>query len=68
MVTLNELPTTKNASRGAALLGDQVKQDMADVLNEFGVQPAEQVTEAPKMTFGYGIPMAGVRYYTFEPA
>ena len=70
MVTVNERPIiTEDTRSNAGLLGQQVKQDIQDVLNEFGAQStepaAEQGFERPQLTFGYGIPMAGVRYYTF---
>ena len=70
MVTVNQRPiTTEDTRRSAGLLGQQVKQDMEDVLNDFGAPAAEsqpeQTIRKPSMTFGYGIPMAGVRYYSF---
>ena len=71
MVTVNQPTITTDARRNAGLLGEQVKQDLADVLNEYGANPAATANEreaAPRLTFGYGIPMAGVRYYTFAPA
>ena len=72
MVTVNERPiTTEDTRRSGGLLGRQVKRDMRDVLNDFGAEtvesPAEQSFKKPAMTFGYGIPMAGVRYYSFTP-
>jgi len=71
MVTVNERTITTDDTRShVGLLGDQVKQDIAEVLQEFGapeMEPAaEQVVARPQMTFGYGIPMAGVRYYSFS--
>lgn len=72
MVTLNEQSNGTVASRESGLLGKQVERDMANTLNDFGSQTGEPATEgsweAPKLTFGYGIPMAGVRYYTYTSA
>ena len=67
MVTVKERPITTDARRDSGLLGKQVEQDIAETLNEFGsVAPAEK-RAARVYSFGYGIPMAGVRYYSFTP-
>ncbi len=71
MVTVNEPTITTDVRRNAGLLGKQVEQNMADVLNEYGARPAaaaDRPEAAPRQTLAYGIPMAGVRYYTFAPA
>lgn len=67
MVTINEVRTTTEARRDVGLLGEQVKKDMANVLDEFGAVAAEEKREARVYGFGYGVPMAGVRYYSFSP-
>ncbi|MYC32159.1 MAG: hypothetical protein F4X64_03160 [Chloroflexi bacterium] len=72
MITMNERPDVAERDDHAGLLTNRVEQDLADTLNEFGSQTAthepEQAVEAPQSSFGYGIPMAGVRYYSFAPA
>ena len=65
MVTTNERPVAEKARRQPELLRERVEQDMYDVLNEFGSADVEEKREARVYSFGYGIPMAGVRYYSF---
>ena len=65
MVTANERPVAEEARRQPGLLRDQVERDMAETLSEFGSAAAEDKREARVYSFGYGIPMAGVRYYRF---
>ena len=65
MVTANERLIDETARRQPVLLREQVEQDMAETLNEFGSVPAEEKRAARVYSFGYGIPMAGVRYYSF---
>ena len=69
MVTVNERPITDDARRQPGLLSRQVERNMAEVLNEYGAPAAEPAPQSaadrPVANFGYGIPMAGVRYYTF---
>ena len=38
---------------------------MSEALNEFGSAAPTEKREARVFSFGYGIPMAGVRYYRF---
>ena len=64
MVTANERLITEER-RQPGLLREQVERDMAEALNEFGSVAADEKREARVYSFGYGIPMAGVRYYSF---
>ena len=64
MVTVNERLIDETAHRQPGSLREQVEQDMAETLSEFGSDPAEK-RAARVFSFGYGIPMAGVRYYSF---
>ena len=66
MVTANERLIVEKVHQ-AGPLRKRVEQDMSDVLNEFGSTAAEDKREARVYSFGYGIPMAGVRYYSFSP-
>ena len=72
MVTVNEHSIHAEAQQGQGLLTDRVEQDLSNALNEFGAQAvaheAEPATKASRIGFGYGIPMAGVRYYAFTSA
>lgn len=55
------------AARGHdGLLVDRVERDMAEVLSEHG-SADDGKRQARTFSFGYGIPMAGVRYYSFLP-
>ena len=72
MVAVNERSIQAEAQQGQGLLTDRVEQDLSDALNEFGAETvaheAEPDTKAAGIGFGYGVPMAGVRYYTFTSA
>ena len=65
MVTVNERLIAEETRRQPGLLRDQVEQDMAETLNEFGSADPAAKRAARVFNFGYGIPMAGVRYYAF---
>ena len=65
MVTINERLVAEEARRQSGLLREQVEKDMAETLSEFGSTAAAEKREARVFSFGYGIPMAGVRYYAF---
>ena len=71
MITINEHINVAERDDHAGLLAERVEQDLTDTLNEFGSQAVEhepeQAANAPRTSFGYGIPMAGVRYYSFTP-
>lgn len=65
MVTANERLISNEARRQSGPLREQVERDMAETLSEFGSVAAEDKRGARVLSFGYGIPMAGVRYYSF---
>jgi len=65
MVTINERLIAEDARRQPGLLREQVEQNMAETLSEFGSAAAAEKRAARVYSFGYGIPMAGVRYYSF---
>ena len=69
MITMNEPNHVAERNSQSGLLTDRVERDLSDALNEFGSPAvelqAEQAPESPRVSFGYGIPMAGVRYYSF---
>lgn len=65
MVTANERLVAEEERRQPGLLREQVERDMAETLSEFGSVAAEEKSEARIFSFGYGVPMAGVRYYSF---
>lgn len=67
MVTANERLIAQETHRQPGPLREQVEQDIAETLSEFGSLAAEEKREARVYSFGYGIPMAGVRYYSFSP-
>ncbi len=67
MITTNERLIAEKTRRQPAMLREQVEQDMAETLSEFGSATGEGKREARVYSFGYGIPMAGVRYYSFSP-
>ena len=71
MVTVNEVLTNQQIDQRRRLLSDWVEQDMSDILTEYGARmedlAPERVIHRAMPSFGYGIPMAGVRYYTFLP-
>ena len=69
MITINQPRDVAELHGPAGRLAERMEQDLADELNEFSSLPmgrdADQAAEARPMSFGYGIPMAGVRYYSF---
>ena len=65
MVTANERLVAKEERRQPGLLREQVERDMAETLSEFGSAAPAEKRAARVYSFGYGIPMAGVRYYSF---
>ncbi len=71
MTTVTERRNVTERPQNRSPLTDRVERDLADALSEFGSQiahrEAEQATNASPLTFGYHIPMAGVRYYTYAP-
>ena len=71
MVTVNERPITADIDNRFGLLSQWVEQDITDVLTEFGARmedsAPERVKHIPPPAMAYGIPMAGVRYYTYVP-
>ena len=71
MVTVEERTIHGEVRRSGGRLSERVEQDLAEALDEFGSQAVEhepeQAANAPQVSFGYGIPMAGVRYYSFTP-
>ena len=71
MVTVNERLVTVDEEQPVGRLTEKVERDLAEVLTEFGAHKEEIAPErACRMsppTLVYGIPMAGVRYYSFAP-
>ncbi len=72
MVTVNELITARQFEQRPGLLSEWVEQDMADILSEYGARVEDSAADRPRRCaspdFGYGVPMAGVRYYyTYMP-
>ena len=73
MVTVNERPVGAEIDRRPQLLGGRVEQNMAHILNEFGVRPnpapapAAPARPVPTPALAYGVPMPGVRYYAYLP-
>lgn len=65
MVVTKEQLISEEAREQSGLLVERVEQDMADVLNEHGSAAPEGHRKARVYSFGYGIPMVGVRYYSF---
>ena len=73
MVTVNERPVGAEIDRRPKLLGARVEQNMAHILNEFGVRPNPTLAPAaaaparpvPPPALAYGVPMPGVRYYAY---
>ena len=67
MVTINELHIASDADRQSGLLSDRAERDMEEVLNEYGAPGTDAAPDRESsyqaISFGYGIPMAGVRYY-----
>lgn len=72
MININERSNVAERDDHAGLLTNRVERDLAGTLSEFGSRAVEhepeQAANAPRVSFGYGIPMAGVRYYSFAPA
>lgn len=68
MVVTNEQLARETTQEQAGLLVDRVERDMAGVLNEHASADHEDKGQARVFSFGYGIPMAGVRYYSFVSA
>ena len=70
MITINEHNNVAERNFHAGLLTDRVDRDLSNTLAEFGTEdvdhPRNEAVEAPRISFGYGIPMAGVRYYSFH--
>lgn len=66
MVTANERLVAEETRRQSGLLREQVERDMAETLSEFGSASKEDKGTARVYSFGYGIPMAGVHYYSFS--
>ncbi len=71
MVTVNERLVTVDEEQSVGLLTEKVEKDLAEALTEFGAHK-EEIAPAPAChmpppTLAYGIPMAGVRYYSFVP-
>ena len=67
MVTANERLIAEETHRQPGLLREHVERDIAETLSEFGSVAGEEKGTARVYSFGYGIPMAGVRYYSFSP-
>ena len=71
MVTVKKTPTYRDIADRSGLLSEWVEQDMADILTEFGARmedcAPERAQHIPAPSLAYGIPMAGVRYYTYVP-
>ncbi len=69
MISINERMNAAERDGQAGLLTDRMDQYLNDALRAFGSPAAEQqaepAAETARMRFGYGIPMAGVRYYSF---
>ena len=71
MVTVKERLVTMDQEQPAGRLTEKVEKDLAEALTEFGGHKEEIAPErACRMsppTLVYGVPMAGVRYYSFAP-
>lgn len=67
VVTNEKLLLNEESQAQDGLLVDRVERDMAEVLSEHGSAAATDKRPARIFSFGYGIPMAGVRYYSFVP-
>ena len=71
MVTVTKQPVNAQIDRRSGLLSEWVEQDMSDILTEYGARvedaAVERVRHIPSPSLAYGIPMAGVRYYTYVP-
>ena len=71
MVTVNERLVTVDQEKVTELLTEKVERDLAEALTEFGAHKEEIAPERAcrisPPTLVYGVPMAGVRYYSFAP-
>ena len=71
MVTVKERLVTVDQEQVTGLLTEKVEQDLAEALTEFGAHKEEIAPERAcrisPPTLVYGVPMAGVRYYSFAP-
>ena len=71
MVTVKERLVTVDEEQTAGRLTEKLERDLAEALTEFGAHKEEIAPErACRMsppTLVYGVPMAGVRYYSFAP-
>ncbi len=71
MVTVKERLVTVDQEQPAGRLTERVERDLAEALTEFGAHKEEIAPErACRMsppTLVYGVPMAGVRYYSYAP-
>ena len=72
MVTVNERPVTAAPEPRLGLLNARVERDLSDFLAEYGAGAEDTANHARPVaahaiTLAYGIPMPGVRYYTFAP-
>lgn len=74
MVTINNNLISAERQAQDGLLTERVEQDLTATLNEYGSSAAaqgdyqqddHQQGDARRLSFGYGIPMAGVRYYRY---
>ena len=71
MVTLKERLVTVDEEQTAGRLTEKLERDLAEALTEFGAHKEEIAPERAcrisPPTLVYGVPMAGVRYYSFAP-
>ncbi len=71
MVTVKERLVTVDQEQPVGLLTEKVERDLAEALTEFGAHKEEIAPERAcrisPPTLVYGVPMAGVRYYSFAP-
>lgn len=71
MVTVKERLVTVDQEQPAGLLTEKVERDLAEALTEFGAHKEkiapERACRMSPPTLVYGVPMAGVRYYSFAP-
>ena len=71
MVTVTERQLVVEQEERRGSLRERVERNIADVLTEFGahreeIEPKRECHIAPP-SLVYGIPMAGVRYYSYAP-
>ena len=71
MVTVKERLVTEEEEQATGLLSERLERDLAEALTEFGAHKEEIAPERAcrisPPTLVYGIPMAGVRYYSYAP-